>query len=347
MGKRLLVALILSGSFSFAQKFRDTVYFVQYNSSIIAAYEGQTKGYDLAIEQYLKKDSLGKSKMDYRAESDWSNGLAFNFDKIGFSFGYSNNPPADKAKKGNTQFLSFGLNVGGNKWILEANFRQYKGFYDLYTSHYDTNQRHTGKYYQQPGLNSSLYKLKFLYFTNHKKFAFKNCYSSSYRQLKTAATWVITANAYYNTLNSDSSIIASPIKSYYNDFANLNGLDVFAFSVYGGVSLNLVIWKHLMVNATLLIGPEDQFRTYKHTGQTSLNLNYVGYSGDLRGAIGFNYSKFFTYVSGTYDITNYRSSQMLFKSTYYMINFTMGFRIHTKYPKFYQKLQQTRLYKLL
>ncbi len=330
------------------KKLADTVYFQKYNQSIILAYAGSSKGYNVDIEQYAIKDSLKKSQLNYIAESNWVDGIEINYDKISVSFGYATRPPKDKEHKGNTSHYNFGFNIGGNQWIVEGAYRKYHGFYEKNTPKYDSAAfAQTKNYYNLPSLNSTLYKLKFLYFHNHNKFAFKSCYSSSYRQIKSAATWIITANAYYNTLNSDSTIIPYPVKNYYGDVANIRGLDVFAFSVYGGASVNLVIWKHLLINGTLLIGPEDQYRTYKYQGVGSTDLNYIYLSGDVRTSIGINRDKFFTFVSFTGDITPYHSSKLQLKSTYYSVNFTMGWRIHTKYPKFYQKLQNTKLYKLL
>ncbi len=364
---RLIFILIIISNFCLAQKvkkekvrkIKDTVYFVEYNSSIIAGYEGETKRMDLITEQYyvtdkdlFKNNALkSKSQMLYRAEGDWSHGVALAFDKIGLSFGIGQNTQSasDKIKKGSTSFLSFGLSIGGNKWILEAKYRRHKGFYDAYTPNNDSAYyaRSGGVYYQQPSLTSDLYKLKFLYFTNHKKFAYKNCYSNSYRQTKTAASWVITANAYYNTLTSDSTIIASPLKNYYENYSNLKGLNVFGCSVYAGVSVNLVIFKHLMWNGTLLIGPEYQNINYNFNGAPSIYISKAGYSIDWRSAIGFNYGKFFTFITGTYDITSIRNSSINVVTDYYIIGFSMGLRIHVKYPKFYQKLQATKLYQLL
>ena len=367
---KLLFILILSTAFCFAQKvkkekvrkIKDTVCFEEYNSHIIVDYEGETKGYDLKIEQYFISDPEQqqqlfkpappppKSQARYRAETQWSHGAGFAFDKIGFSFGIGSieQTASDKIKKGKTDFLSFGLSVGGNKWILEAVYRHYKGFYDYYTSTNDNSYYNTTlKFHQLPNLVCDLYKLKFLYFTNHKKFAFKNCYSNSYRQIKTAASWVLTANAYYNILSCDSSLIPSSIRNYYGDFANLNGINVFGFSVYAGFSANLVIWKHLIWNTTLLFGPEDQCRTYARVGLPERYLNYVWLSGDFRSSIGLNYKNFFTFLSGTYDVTALPGNKISLTTDNYVVSFTLGFRIHVKYPKFYQKLQATKLYQLL
>jgi hypothetical protein len=299
--------------------------------------------------QYLTKDTAlaRKSKLNYIGESNWVDGIEISYDKLSLSFGYKNTPPKNKDKKGETKFYNFGFNIGGNKWIIEGSYRKYIGFYEKNTINYDTSFKTTGVYFNQPSLKSTLHKIKFMYFSNHKRFAFKSCYSSSYRQIKSSFTWIITANAYYNTLRSDSSIIPMPIRKSYGDQGGLKGLNVFAFSVYGGASLNLVVWKHLLINTTLMLGPEDQFRTYRYDSLKTRDLNYIHFSSDVRAAIGLNYRKFYTFVSFTGDVTPYTSRQMELKSTYYSVNFTMGFRVHTGYPKFYQKLQKTKLYQLL
>jgi hypothetical protein len=325
----------------------DSMYYAKYKSSIILAYYGSTKGYQVEMNQFMNKDSLKKSGLVYVAESNWVDGAEITYDKLSLSFGFKSTPPKNAAQKGKTDFYNFGFNIGGNKWILEASYRRYKGFYERNTVNYDTTFLKTGIYYQQPSLSSLLYKAKFLWFSNNKRFAFKSCYSSLYRQIKSSFTWVITANGYYNTLSSDSSIIPMPIQRSYDHYSSLKGLDVFGFSVYGGASFNLVLWKHLVINATLLAGPEDQFRTYYFDSLPSRQLNYIRFSGDVRGAIGLNYNKFFTFVSFIGDITPYKNSQFELKSTYYSINFTMGARIHTKYPKFYRKFQATKLYRYM
>lgn len=324
----------------------DSLYYSKYNSSIILGYFGSTKGYHLDINQYLNNDTSRKSALKYIAESNWVDGIEFMYDKLSFTIGYKSTPPQNKSKKGETKFFNFGFNLGGNKWIIEANYRNYKGFYENNTVTYDTSFKTTGIYYNSP-IKSELYKLKFMYFTNHKRFAFRSCYSSSYRQRKSSFTWIITGNAYYNTLKSDSSIIPMKVRDLYGDQGGLKGLNVFAFSVYGGASLNLVMFRHLIFNITYMLGPEAQFRTYRYDTLQTRDLTYIKFSSDFRAAIGLNYRKFYTFASFTGDITPYKSSQMLVQSTYYTVNFAVGFRIHTGYPKWYQKIQRTKLYQML
>jgi hypothetical protein len=326
----------------------DSLYYAKYNSSIIIAYYGSTKGYQVAVNQFMnKEDSVRKSGLVYHAESNWVDGVELTYDKLSLSFGYKSTPPKDKDKKGKTEFYNIGGNIGGNKWILEGSYRRYKGFYERNTANYDTSFKSTGVYYNSPSMRSELYKAKFLWFSNNKRFAFKSCYSSLYRQIRSSFTWVVTANGYYNTLAADSSIIPGKIQDKYSNYKTFKGIDVGAFSVYGGASFNLVLWKHLIFNGTVLLGPENQWRTYKFDSIPSRRESYIRFSGDIRAALGLNFKKFFTFVSFIGDITPYKNSHFELKSSYYSVNFTMGLRIHTRYPKFYQKFQNTKLYKLM
>ncbi|MGZ4038825.1 MAG: DUF4421 family protein, partial [Bacteroidia bacterium] len=258
MVKKSLVLLLfcLNVKFSFSQTTWDSTRYVKYNSRLIVSFYQSYRQYNIEMQQYMIKDTIGKSKMNYFAQANNVTGIQINYDKIGFSIGFKSTEPkgTDKVKTGSTNYFDLGVNIGGNRWILETAYRRYQGFYDKNTPAYDTSFKKTGVYYQDPNMVNTVFKAKFLYFTNNKKFAFKSGYSSNYRQIKSAATWVFTANMYYNTLNTDSSFFPKQVHSYYDTHAYLRGLDLFAFSVYAGASVNLVAWRALFINATLLVG---------------------------------------------------------------------------------------------
>lgn len=327
------------------RKIKDTVYYQKYNERLIVSVFQSYKNFGIDISQKLTKDSLGQSKATYIAESNYITGLEFNYDKLNISFGINSKPPANQAQKGSTSYKNFALNIGGNKWLIENSYRRYKGFYNTNTGSYDTSFKHTGIFTQNPSLTSELYKTKFLFFTNSNKFSFKSGYSCSYRQLKTAFSFVLSGNIFYNRLNSDSSFVPFQARYYYSDHQSINGLNVFAFSVYGGGSFNLVLWKAFFTNLTLIIGPEEQWRTYSYldTYKTETRF-YTSISGDFRASMGLNFKKFFTLISYTSDFSWYNSSQLEFKSKYYSVNFAIGLRLHVKTPKFYQRFQETKLY---
>lgn len=158
----------------------------------------------MGLSQQLVKDSLKKSELAYVAESNLVSGIELNYDKFNISIGWKN-PSNSVKQKGDTKYRNFNFNIGGNRWILENSYRSYKGFYNKNTSRYDTTFSRTGIYDQNPRIMSEAYKTKFLFFTNSNKFSFKSGYSCNYHQLKSAFSFVLSGNIYYNRINSDSS----------------------------------------------------------------------------------------------------------------------------------------------
>ncbi len=348
---RLLIAtnlfFIFSASPIFSQKTKwDSLYYTKYNDRLIISSFISYRYYQIDFSQTLTKDSLKKSNISQTAEANLIYGFELNYDKFNVSFG-TKLPSNTTLQKGNTSYQNYMLNFGGNRWILENSYRKYKGFYNANTSSYDTSFHTTGIYTQSPGLASEAYKTKFLFFTNSKRFSFKSGYSCNYHQLRSSFSFVLSANVYYNRLNSDSSFFPIQVRDYYDTHRTMNGLDVFAFSVYGGGSLNLVLWKHFFMNFTLILGPEEQWRTYKHLDTyPTQTVFYTSISGDARGSIGLNYNSFFVLLSGTSDFSWYNYSNIAILSKYGAVNFSVGHRFRSKTPKLYKKFQNTKIYNL-
>lgn len=345
----LSVFFLVSTLLSFAQKKGwDSAYYVRYKDRLIVSVFQSYKGYSMDISQLLTKDTLVQSKIAYVAEANLIYGIELNYDKFNLSLGFKN-PSTQTKQKGDTKYRNIALNIGGNRWILENSYRSYKGFYNKNTSSYDTTFKKTGIYDQYPNLNSESYKTKFLFFTNANKFSFKSGYSCNYKQLRTAFSFVLSANIHYNRVNSDSSFFPRPIRGYYDTHQSLHGLNVFAVSVYGGGSLNLVLWKAFFMNFTLIIGPEEQWRNYKYLDNNTPDrtLFYTSVSGDFRGSIGLNFKKFFVLLSATSDFSWYNASQVTYLSKYGSVNFSLGYRFKVKPSTGYQKFQQSKWYRRL
>jgi hypothetical protein len=346
--RKLIFSFLLFANILSAQNNWDSTYYVKYNSRLIVALFQSFRQYDIELGQKIIKDTLARSGINYVAEANHISGIELNYDKINFSFGYKSVQPKNVAKTGNTEHFNIGMNIGGNKWILETAYRRYYGFYDRKTSNYDTTFANTGIYNQYPRLSSTSYKMKFLYFANAKRFSFKSGYSCTYRQIKSSASLILTANGYYNTFNTDSSLIPSALASYYDNHADFKGIDVAAFSVYGGASINIVLWRALFLNLTLLIGPEEQWRTYKYlSGNYNRTLFYQSWSGDFRLAYGLNFKRWFLTFNFTSDFTVFESGSTRMVSKYLSYSGNLGFRFRLKTPKVYQRFQQTKLYKLM
>ena len=343
----VILCVFISCNSLFSQRKKwDTTYYVKYKDKLIISIFQSYRNYGINLSQQLTKDSLNQSEVNYVAESNLVSGIEINYDKFNISFGWKN-PSNTATQKGNTKYRNLNFNIGGNRWILESNYRSYKGFYNKNTSRYDTAFHSTGIYDQNPRLSSESYKTKFLFFTNANKFSFKSGYSCNYHQLKSAFSFVLSGNIYYNRVNSDSSFFPVPVRKYYDTHQSLNGLNVFAFSVYGGGSLNLVLWKHFFMNITLIIGPEEQWRNYHYLSpNTSQTLFYTSISGDFRASLGYNHKHFFMLLNTTSDFSWYNASHITYLSRYGAVNFLIGARIPSKQSKLYKKFQETKFYRI-
>jgi hypothetical protein len=161
------------------------------------------------IEPPFSSDATFPSA-SYNAAAKIGIGVGFDWDKFGFSFGLFT-LPSDEEHTGTTDYSNFSLAIGGTKYIIEGSYREYKGFYDENTPQYDSaNFAHTGIYYQDPDLTGKYVKGNIVYVFSNKKFCIKSAYSSVYRQVKSAGSFISIANVYYEEVTSANKIIPRP-----------------------------------------------------------------------------------------------------------------------------------------
>jgi hypothetical protein len=338
----ILFLFVLSAS---SQSY-DTNYYQKYSDRLVVGLYQSYRNYDLAVHQLSTTTDSSRSKLDYIADANNITGLSLAYDKFSFSFGFKSTPPQDADKKGKTSYRNFGFSMGGNKWILEAAYRRYQGFYEKNTGNYDTTFKKTGKFYQDPSMLNESVKAKFMYFTNNKRFSYKAAYVASFRQLKSSFSWVFVGNIFYNKLQADSSFAPRQVQPYYGSYADLTTLNVFGISGGAGGTFTLVLWKKLYVNALLTGSAEPQWRTYGHFTGESANRTYISFAGDFRGSLGWNGKNFYVLASTVNDYSIINSGQLEVTNKFVSGTFTFGYRFKVKTPSFYKKFQETKLYKL-
>ena len=325
----------------------DTLKYCKFERVLIVGLYQQFRNFNNDFEQLMTKDSAGISKHNYSAESKLIGGIVLNYDKFQVSFGTRAQPQEFSTGKGTTKTFNIGLNVGDNRWVSENYYRRFTGFYDKNTLKYDTTFKQTGNYYVQPNLKSSLLMNRFMYFTNYKKFSYKSGFGCNYRQLKSAFTWILGASFNVYTLNNDSSFFPLKTRAFYNEYANLKGFQSVNLGVNGGVAGTLVIYKAFFIGGYFTVGPEQQWRNY-NLGSTNLNLSYISWSGTGRFSTGLNLKKFYFIFATSSDYNLYNGTNTLsLLSTSITQNVTLGWRFHTKTPKFYQKFMGTKVYSYL
>ncbi len=322
----------------------DTTRCQKFNSSIIIGLFQTYRNLNNNFTQGIYPDSAGVSKDDYFAESKLITGIEVNYDKFSFGLALSSKPQDGSSGKGYTKAVGANFNFGGNKWQLENTYRSFKGFYDRNTAAYDTNFKQTGQYNYQPNYLNTLGRTKFMYFTNHRRYSFKSAYSCNYRQLKSSASWIFSANSHYNLIRNDSSFFAPVSQAFYGDYAKMNRLSVYAISMNAGAAVNIVFWRAFFAHAMFIVGPEQQWRTYSYLDGPNTKLSYLSLSGDLRFSIGLNFKRFYFLIFSRNDFALYNSSFVNLTGRSIGGGYILGWRFNTKTPELYKKFQATKLY---
>lgn len=285
------------------------------------------------------------SKHVYSAESNLSGGILFNFDKFQLSFATRNEPSKESEGKGYTKMFNLGLSVGDNRWVSETYFRRFRGFYDKNTSKYDSAAKIT-RYYIQPGMVNTIFMQRFMYFTNYKRYSFKSGFGCNYRQLKSAATFILGGSFSVFDLQNDSAILPMRARASYGEYGNLDGFSSVNFGLNGGIAVTLVAFKALFIAGHFTLGNESQWRNY-YIGNVNHKLTYLYWSGTGRFSCGINMKRFYMIYSLTNDYNLYNQKKRSLSSNSLTNNFSLGWRFHCKTPKLYKKFMGTKLYGLL
>lgn len=324
----------------------DSTKYQKFDTVLIVGYFQQYRSFENTFIQLMNLDTLGVSEHNYMAESNFTGGLVFSYDKFRFSVGARNKPADDSEGKGFTRMFNLGLSIGDNKYSLEGYYRRFKGFYNDNLSRFDStlNRR---EYYVQPNMTSSLFLTRFLYFTNHRKYSYKSAFGCNYRQLKSSATWILGGNFNVYNLQNDSSLIPLQSRNLFNDYGNMRGFQSVNIGVSGGAAANIVLFKAWFVAGQLTIGPEQQWRNYNLTS-THRKISYVNWSGSVMFSFGLNLKRFYFLGSFTNDYSVYNSPNIMDFMVHSITgNMSLGWRFQYKTPGFYKKFQTSKIYSLI
>ncbi|MDI1356213.1 MAG: DUF4421 family protein [bacterium] len=321
----------------------DTTRYQKFKSNLIIGVFQSYYDFNNEINQKSVPDPDGFSHHHYKAESNLITGVALTYDKFSLSLGLQSKPQDGSAGKGVSTTFAANFNIGANRWFIENSIRYFKGFYDDNTPNLDTSFKKTGVYHFEPGFSNTLVRSKFMYFTNHRRYSFRANSSCNYRQRRSAATWILSANTNYNFIHNDSSLFRGSDLSYYGDYSQLMGLSSFGLSLNAGAAVTFVIWRSVFISSMFIIGPEQQWRKYLYPDRTT-NLSYLSVSSDFRIAFGMNLKRFYFISYACRDVVFYNSSFLQLTNRSISGGLIMGWRFNSHVPGFYKKFQTTKLY---
>lgn len=345
--KRVILLLILTLNLGAQEKPAwDTTRYQKFHSHFILGFFQSYRNFNNQFKPVNVSDS-GAFSNNYMAESRLISGFEVNYDKFSLAIGLKSTPQKNHLGKGNTKVFGAAFNFGGNRWFIENSLRSFTGFYDGNTPSYDSTFKETGNYYYQQKFSNMLFRSKFLYFTNHKRYAFRSNYVCNYRQLKSGGTWIFSANTHFNYLHNDSAFIHPRAREFYQGHGNMNGLRVFGLSTNAGGAFTLVLWRAFFIHVMFIVGPEQQWRSYEYLDRPTKNISYLSLSGDIRGSFGLNFKKAYVVWTSSNDFVLYESSFMSLQNKSLGGSFMFGWRFNSRTPAFYKKFQNSRLYSML
>jgi len=292
---------------------------------------------------------LAKTSINFKSTAPETFGFGIAYDKISIAYDYRTVKPNDITifKTGYNKVNSLCLNLGGNHWMLENSWRRFKGFYDNNTAQNFTGYDSTKPYFQNPSMQSNTFRSKFLIFSNYKRFAYKSAYGNMYRQMKSAATLLLSGNVYYQKLTSDTAFVPFYLREYYGDIAHLNRVYTTGLSTCAGFAFNLVIFKRIFFNMTIALGPDFQWRNSNTFDGKSTKSMYTTFSADSRFALGFNNRNVFITFYSANDINELKSNFWEVKQKYFSGGVNIGYRFKMKEYKAIRQMKENKYYKMI
>lgn len=328
----------------------DTNYVKRYNDRLVLAVYQSQRTFEIDFIQKMNYDPNNQSALLYVARSNKVTGLSLAYDKISFSYGFKT-PVSETElyRRGKTKYNDYSFSFTSSKFRIETAYRNYKGFYDEHTARYDTLFNDTLPYFQRPEMKNVVVKLRGFYFFNHKRFSYGAAYNNTYRQVKTAGSFIAYTDVFYNLLTDPEHFLPTQVMEYYQDYKNLNSFENYGVGIGGGYTLNLVLLKSLYVNGVFGLSGKF-FQQNLSSSDDSLNSSTfrAGINGaDLRGAIGYNGKNFFISAYFNYEISVFGTRSVNLNSKLISGSFTFGYRFPFKERKWVKKIKENKLYQKL
>jgi hypothetical protein len=225
---------------------------------------------------------------------------------------------------GKTNYYDYQFYLYLRRFGFDAYWQTYKGFYLDNPKTFDITWRDTLPHPTRGDLSMNNLGLN-IFYIHSPKFSFKATYNQTERQKKSAGTFVFMLAQSYEEVSSDTSLVPSNQRVYYEDIDEMNNSRFYNISIAPGYAYSF-IWKNLFVTPTLFAGAGYQSQDCSFT-TGDLNKTTITPKVNLRFGIGYNGRRFLIGVHGVYDMSymNVLDSGLRFVMS--TLKFQMGLRL--------------------
>jgi len=278
----------------------------------------------------LQKD-MEKYRSDFRGNFSDQIGLTLAYKKISLQFGIKTPfGPGKSDDKGKTKTLGIIIRVRKPNYILEGQYRRYRGYYDNNTPNYvptDTVAVRPDIQFNHLGVNG-------IYNFSWKKYSYNAPLTFNDRQLKSRIGLLAKAGINYMTISSnDSTLLSSVQASGFSAFDDVRAINALLLKAGPGLGVNIVVFKrfYLALSGFLMGNLVGYTYDVKDKDRSKWGLNANVY---YESAIGFGYNskRLFAGVNFNGDINTMRIRGASIRTNFATIFITAGYRFNT--PKF-------------
>lgn len=325
----------------------DTTYYTSYSHKLNIYMGFSRLNYNLDISSLYKHPYKYPTNISYTTYTPLNYSFGFSYDKFSFGIGFAKKYDYDSTQsKPKTQYTAYNFSFGGNKFIIEPYYVKYKGFHDANTSKNDTMFKKHNRYHADPSMSITSIKTNAIYFFNNKKFAYRSMSGYTYRQLKSAGSWLLIGNVYYTSMRSDSIIYPKSVELAYDTLKKLNGFSIYGGSIGGGYGHIFAFGKKkrffIGFTAGLMLGMQRQKVYFKDS--VSVEKSKTAGAFDVRFSTGWTSDVFFFVVYANADRVQMKYEKLTFTPYTVPVSIMMGFRFNVKPPRPYRWFMGTKLY---
>ncbi len=260
----------------------DTAFYKSYKGTIITRIF-LARDYDI----FTMKPPPGLGTFAYHANTPLSIGLGLTFRALSLSISKGLNFLTSDQTKGPTNSLNLQAHLYRRKWVIDAVADFNRGFYLTPPGLAATDGQ---SYYKRPDMDVQTFGASVTRVLNGSRFSYGAGLSQNAWQEKSAGSFLIGFQAFYNSTNADSTLAPAAVDSSYSR-TGIHKLHFFELGPGLGYAYTFVFEKHyfllasLNLNLNLCYGVEIG---KTEAGKVSVSPNYLfrvggGYNGTKWG----------------------------------------------------------------
>lgn len=333
----LLFFLIFLPSFCIAQEEADSsTYFRTYPDK----FNIQLLFKNRATHLQLAK---GDKQVQFRPNSRPQLGIGGNIANIGFAL-YVRVPESlgrEESTYGKTDYRDFQFNYYRKDYAFTFHYLKYGGFYVDNAAEFEMPAS-VPLYPLGKDVTLEGGSLIGLYLLGTKKLSFRGPYNNADRQLVGAGSFLAMTEISHYLLSSDSLVLPSSLRGFFDTGANLQGGSFTGFSLMPGYSRTFVV-EQFYLNVTLAAGPDVQYNSLNAAAEPAKSRSWQ-VAGKVNGqaAVGYDNDKLFASIAVAGSRRSFGTDQLHVGVNTGNIVFTLGHRFQEF--NWMTRIRQSELY---